>query len=132
MEGIDVIQIISGLQNLIYVLGSFFLIVIIMAIRDNLRLPGKVNPWEIEYMNMKFNGKRFGISFICASLLMVLSIVINPRDSFTLAFHWRLLYFTFVCINVGIIIFTLDQLILLAAIFGVYISNFFKKSAPGS
>ncbi len=105
-----------------------FSVVVALSFWDNRRFPGRIHPLQIEYMGMKFNSRRMMLSLIASVLLMVLSIVFNPGASWDIPYLLRLLYFAFTVFCVGVIIFTIDQLFFLAAIFGVVLSNAGKDS----
>ncbi len=115
------------LQQLFLVLLIILGISTAYAFAENLRLPGRIAPLEIEYMGIKFRGRRLLIGLISAALLQVLILILN----FLVQDFWGgpgflLFYLILLSLGAGVFVYTLDQLIFLSGVAGVYFSNLFK------
>ncbi len=97
------------------------------AFVENLRLPGRIAPLEIEYMGIKFRGRRLLMALISAAMLQVLILILNflVRDSWG-GPGFILFYLILLALAAAVFIYTLDQLIFLSGVAGVFLSNLFK------
>jgi len=123
------------LIHFIPLLRQFFILLLILfaisggnAFIDNLRIPGRTPPLEIEYMGTRFRGRRLAIALTAAVLLNLLLIFFNPLvQSYFYGPVFLIAYLVLLVLGAGVTVYSLDQFIFLSGVLGVFLSNILKK-----
>ncbi len=123
------------LIHFIPLLRQFFILLLILfaisggnAFIDNLKLPGRTPPLDIEYMGTRFRGRRLVIAITAAVFLNLLLILFNPLlQSYFYGPVFFIAYLVLLVLGAGVTVYSLDQFIFLSGVLGVFLSNNLKK-----
>ncbi len=115
------------LRQLFIVFGIILGVVAIIAFVDSMRTPARFSPLDMEFMGIRFRFRRLLLGMLAAItgqvlLLLLMPVIIAGNVHISI----MVFYLVFLSVAVGVFMFTLDQIIFLAGVAGVALSNFFK------
>ncbi len=116
------------LQRLFILLVLLFIISAAHAFIENIKIPGRTPPLEIEYMGTQFRARRLLIGISGAVFLNLLLILFNPLvQSFFGGQPFFIAYLFLVFLGGAAVVYCFDQFIFLSGVAGVFLSNILKK-----